>query len=342
MTKTLEAKPVREARAAARRMARTTDLGYQQALDRVARDAGAEHWAAFAAAHPAAPAADGPAAVSDMHAARQEPARRSGLRPLVQAIASGEMAERATAGDEANAAREARHGFSPETGAATTVLFVTTMLNGFLAPLTTYLFPALSTFVVVHSLRWIARLVGDHPSMAMRRRQLRDAATMGIVMCLAFSVAACWPDMLRPIARATGLTDDRVLVTGLVGAAIMYAVRRHGLAVMLLEAPATIPRFEGSRPVSGYVVPTWFARTLHVALVAGAAACAIGAATMFVTSAVVLLHIASWPTLYGIGGVAAAAGFIVAGTAHWIETRLRRSGYLEGPTVMTRLGLNPI
>lgn len=52
MTKTIEAKPVREARAEARRMARKTELSYQQALDKVARDAGAEHWAAFAAMHP--------------------------------------------------------------------------------------------------------------------------------------------------------------------------------------------------------------------------------------------------------------------------------------------------
>jgi hypothetical protein len=52
MTKTNEAKPVREARAAARRMAKTTDLSYQQALDRIARDGGHEHWAAFAASHP--------------------------------------------------------------------------------------------------------------------------------------------------------------------------------------------------------------------------------------------------------------------------------------------------
>lgn len=53
MTKTNEAKAVREARAEARRMAKKTELTYQQALDRIARDAGHDHWAAFAASHPA-------------------------------------------------------------------------------------------------------------------------------------------------------------------------------------------------------------------------------------------------------------------------------------------------
>jgi len=337
MTKTIEAKPVREARARARRMARTTDLGYQQALDKVARDAGAEHWAAYAARHPATPATGCEDPASDVQPGPQIQARRSGVRPLVRAIASGEMAERAAACSEADKAKEARHGFSPETGAVTTVLFVAVMLNGFLAPLSTYLAPSLLAFVLVHSLRWTARLVGDHPSMAMRRRQLKDAATMGIVLCLAFSIGACWPDMLRLAAQATGLPENRLPVAGIVGSAIMYAVRRHGLAVMLLEAPATIPRFDRSSPASGYVVSAWFARTLQVCIVIGAAACLLGLATMFVTSAVVLLHVASWPTLYGIGGVAAAAGFVVAGTAYGIESRLRRSGYLEGPTIMSRL-----
>lgn len=52
MTKTIEAKAVREARAEARRMARKTELTYQQALDQVARNAGSDHWAAFIALHP--------------------------------------------------------------------------------------------------------------------------------------------------------------------------------------------------------------------------------------------------------------------------------------------------
>lgn len=111
---------------------------------------------------------------------------------------------------------------------------------------------------------------------------------------------------------------------------------------MLLEAPATIPQFDRTSPTSGYVVPAWFATTLHVAIIIGASACLLGPAAGFVTSALVLLHIASWPMLYGIGCMAATAGFIVSGGAHWIESRLRRSGYLEGPSVMSRLGLNPI
>jgi len=336
MTKTIEPKPVREARAAARRMARKTDLGYQQALDRVARDAGAEHWAAFTARHPACPV-ENEATAPGTPDSQDGTTRRSGLRPLVRAIASGEMAERALAGNEADAAKEARHGFSPETNAVSIVLFVSVMLDGFDAPLTTFLAPALLALLLVHSLRRIARLVGDHPSMAMRRRQLRDAATMGMILCVAFSLGAYWPEILHLTERTTGLPQERIVVAGAVGAAIMYAIRRHGVAVMLMEAPATIPRFERGSPVSGYLVSTWFARALQVCIVTGTAACVIGLTTMFVSSAVVLLHMASWPMLYGIGGVAAAAGFLVAGTAHGIESRLRRSGYLEGPTIMSRL-----
>ena len=53
MTKTIEAKKVREARAEARRMARTTQsMSYQQALDHVAREAGAPHWSGFVSLNP--------------------------------------------------------------------------------------------------------------------------------------------------------------------------------------------------------------------------------------------------------------------------------------------------
>lgn len=53
MTKTIEAKPVREARAKARRLSKTThDMTYQQALDHIARESGHPHWSAFVSSHP--------------------------------------------------------------------------------------------------------------------------------------------------------------------------------------------------------------------------------------------------------------------------------------------------
>lgn len=51
MTDKNQSKPVREARAKARKMARDGIAGYRQSLDIVARDEGHQHWNAFAGAH---------------------------------------------------------------------------------------------------------------------------------------------------------------------------------------------------------------------------------------------------------------------------------------------------
>lgn len=88
MTKTIEAKPVREARAAARRMAKTTELTYQQALDKVARDAGSPHWAAFAAMHPDADMRT-PSPPTTKEDARPEPEKDTVPRYL-RSVVSGE------------------------------------------------------------------------------------------------------------------------------------------------------------------------------------------------------------------------------------------------------------
>ena len=89
MTKMIEAKPVREARAAARRMARKTELTYQQALDKVARDAGAEHWAAFTARHPAVPLEPATEALVEPSPSRSRPPR-PGVGGYLRAMVSGE------------------------------------------------------------------------------------------------------------------------------------------------------------------------------------------------------------------------------------------------------------
>ena len=51
MTDKIQSKPVREARAKARKMARDGIAGYRQSLDIVAREEGHQHWNAFASAH---------------------------------------------------------------------------------------------------------------------------------------------------------------------------------------------------------------------------------------------------------------------------------------------------
>lgn len=51
MTDKIQTKPVREARAKARMMARAGEGPYRQNLDRVAQDAGYRHWNAFTEAH---------------------------------------------------------------------------------------------------------------------------------------------------------------------------------------------------------------------------------------------------------------------------------------------------
>lgn len=55
-----ESKTVRDARGAARRMARNGGGSYQKCLDVVAQDAGHQHWKAFMAAHPSEVVSDGP------------------------------------------------------------------------------------------------------------------------------------------------------------------------------------------------------------------------------------------------------------------------------------------
>jgi hypothetical protein len=89
MTKVIEAKAVREARAAARRMAKKTELTYQQALDRVARDAGAEHWAAFTARHPTTTLEASPDRPVEAITARPHPPR-VGVGGYLRAMVSGE------------------------------------------------------------------------------------------------------------------------------------------------------------------------------------------------------------------------------------------------------------
>lgn len=87
MTKTIEAKPVREARAKARRLSKTThDMSYQQALDHIAREEGHPHWSAFVSGHPSADAPGSPPR------GREKPRTDSGASNYLRSLMTGRRA----------------------------------------------------------------------------------------------------------------------------------------------------------------------------------------------------------------------------------------------------------